>query len=364
MEEQTSTKIKLKDYEIQIGDTYKLDTKHKIAAGAFGDVFEGQNVKNAEKVAIKLERVDAQFPQLFYESKIYMSLQGGVGIPNIHWCGNQKNYNILIIDLLGPTLENLFNTHNKQFTLKTVLQIGDQILQRIEFIHSRNFVHRDITPENFACGNEEMQKEKIIYIFDFGLSKRYRDPKTGLHINYKDNAGIIGCIRYCSINALLGLEQGRRDDMEAIGYMLVYFMKGKLPWQGIKAKNMKDKFRKLKERKLETTVKELCTGLPDEFQQFLSYAREIQFEDKPDYHLMRRLLKQCADKNKIKFDGKFDWIKEEDNIFGKDVMQFNLLDEEKDKENEKKERKKKRGKTVKIKTHFDDEEEEEEHNDN
>jgi serine/threonine protein kinase len=260
-----------------------------------------------------------------------MYLHGGVGIPNLLWCGIQKNYNILIMELLGKSLEDLLNLCQRKFQLKTVLMIADQILKRIEYIHNRNFIIRDMKPQNFLIGLEK-EKRNTIYAIDFGIAKRYRDPKTGLHINYKEGCDLMGCARFASINALLGIEQSRRDDIEAFGYMMVYLAKGTLPWIGLRAKNMKEKYRKLKERKIETNLIDLCHGLPDELKIIINYAREIQFEDKPDYNLIKKLIKSAMDRNKIKNDQKFEWnqiLEEEDK---KNILFLDLKDDEKDNE--------------------------------
>ena len=141
----------------------------------------------------------------------------------------------MIIDLLGPNIEDLFSLCNKKFNLKTVLLLADQMLQRIEYVHSKSYIHRDIKPENFLMGLGK--KSHIVHIIDFGLSKKYRDPKTLQHIPYRENKTLTGTARYASINAHLGIEQSRRDDLEAIAYMLIYLIKGYLPWQGIRVSN-------------------------------------------------------------------------------------------------------------------------------
>jgi serine/threonine protein kinase len=236
-----------------------------------------------------------------------MALQGGIGIPKLHWCGSQGNYNILIMDLLGHSIEDLFTYCKRKFTLLTTLMLVDQMLSRIEFIHSRNFIHRDVKPDNFLMGRGT--KKHQVYAIDFGLAKRYRDPRTGLHIPYKDGKSLTGTARYASINTHLGIEQSRRDDIEALGYILVYFMKGSLPWQGLKARNVKEKYEKIKERKISTTLDSLCQGLCDQFKTFIQYARDLKFEDRPDYIYLRGIIKQICERNSLTFNyNKYDWI--------------------------------------------------------
>ena len=152
-------------------------------------------------------------------------------------------------------------------------------------------------------------KKHQVYVIDFGLAKRYRDPRTGLHIPYKDGKSLTGTARYASINTHLGIEQARRDDIEAIGYILVYFMKGNLPWQGLKARNVKEKYEKIKEKKISTNLDDLCQGLPDEFKTFIQYARDLKFEDRPDYSYLREIIRQICEKEHLTFNyNKYDWI--------------------------------------------------------
>jgi serine/threonine protein kinase len=294
------------DYEIKIGEHFKLNAKKKLGSGAFGEIYYGTNSKIGSEVAIKLEPIKSKNPQLLYESKLYLSVTGGVGIPNIHWCGTQGNYNIMIIDLLGPSLEDLFNYCKRKFSVKTVTLIGEQMLSRLEYIHQKSFIHRDVKPDNFCIG---LGKNKnIVHVIDFGLAKRFRDPKTGMHIPIKEGKSLTGTARYASINTHLGIEQARRDDLEALAYVMIYFLKGELPWQGLKAKNMKEKYEKIMEKKISTNIDILTKGLPEEIATFLNYTREIRFEDKPDYNYIKSLFKKIVEKEKIENDNNFDWI--------------------------------------------------------
>jgi casein kinase 1 len=214
------------------------------------------------------------------------------------------------MDLLGDSLEKKFNQCNRKFSLLTVLMIMEQLVSRIEFIHSKNLLHRDIKPDNFLVGRGK--KSNIIYAIDFGLSKKYRDSKSGLHIPYRDGKSLTGTARYASINTHLGVEQSRRDDIEALGYIMVYFLRGSLPWQGMVINDPKKKYDKIKQLKYDIKLEDLCAGLPKECIKFIQYARDMKFEDRPDYSYLRHLLRTAAQKNGLVFDNtKFDWIVKE-----------------------------------------------------
>jgi len=137
-----------------------------------------------EDVAIKLETIRTRHPQLLRETKIYRSLHGSVGVPAVRWYGVEGDYNVMVMDLLGKSLEDLFNECGRRFTLKTVLMIAEQLLMRLEYIHTRCYIHRDIKPDNFLMGRGNRQK--VVFIIDFGLAKMYRDPRTHRHIPYRE----------------------------------------------------------------------------------------------------------------------------------------------------------------------------------
>jgi casein kinase 1 len=289
--------------ELRVGGKYRLG--RKIGSGSFGDIYIGTNVQTGEEVAIKLESIKSRHPQLLYESKLYKILAGGVGIPNVHWYGVEGDYNVMVIDLLGPSLEDLFSFCNRKFSLKTVLMLADQMINRVEYVHAKNFIHRDIKPDNFLIGLGK--KANQVHIIDFGLAKKYRDPKTQQHIPYRENKNLTGTARYASVNTHLGIEQSRRDDLEAVGYVLMYFNRGSLPWQGLKANDKKEKYEKIMEKKMSTPVEILCKHFPCEFVTYLNYCRSLRFEDRPDYAYLRRLLKDLFFRESYQYDFVFDW---------------------------------------------------------
>ena len=315
---------------------YSIDPKKLLGKGSFGKIYAGINKTTGGEIAIKLEPLTTEQPQLVYEYKIYKYLQSGFGIPKVYECSKDKKYTILIMDLLGDSLEKKFNECNRKFSLLTVLMIMEQLVSRIEFIHSKNLLHRDIKPDNFLVGRGN--KNNIIYAIDFGLSKKYRDSKTGLHIPYRDGKSLTGTARYASINTHLGIEQSRRDDIEALGYIMVYFLKGSLPWQGMVINDPKKKYDKIKQLKCDIKLEVLCEGLPKECIKFIQYARDMKFEDRPDYHYLRELLRKAAKKNGLQFDSsKFDWIIKEEEEEKRKKEEEKNTDKEEDKNQDNKE---------------------------
>eukprot|EP01061_Rhynchopus_euleeides_P024689 TRINITY_DN397_c0_g1_i6.p1 TRINITY_DN397_c0_g1~~TRINITY_DN397_c0_g1_i6.p1 ORF type:complete len:343 (+),score=125.62 TRINITY_DN397_c0_g1_i6:78-1031(+) len=292
--------------DLRVGLKYKIG--QKIGAGSFGDIYQGTNIQTGEPVAIKLEPAKSRHPQLLYESRLYKILNSGsvtIGVPRVYFYGQEGDYNAMVIDMLGPSLEDLFNYCDRKLTVKSTLMIADQMISRVEFSHNKNFLHRDIKPDNFLMG--VAKKGNIVYMIDFGLAKKYRDPKTHQHIPYKEGKNLTGTARYASINTHIGIEQGRRDDLEAVGYVLMYFLRGSLPWQGLKAQTKKQKYDRISEKKMSTPVETLCKGFPGEFATYLNYTRSLRFEDKPDYQYLRKLLRDLFIKEGYMMDYVFDW---------------------------------------------------------
>ncbi|EDK46669.1 casein kinase I [Lodderomyces elongisporus] len=289
--------------DLRVGKKYRIG--RKIGSGSFGDIYLGTNIISGEEVAIKLENTKAKHPQLEYEAKVYKALSGGVGIPFVRWYGTECDYNAMVIDLLGPSLEDLFNYCNRKFTYKTVLLLADQLICRIEYIHARCFIHRDIKPDNFLMGIGRRGSQ--VNVIDFGLAKKYRDPRTHLHIPYRENKNLTGTARYASVNTHLGIEQSRRDDLESLGYVLIYFCRGSLPWQGLKAATKRQKYDRIMEKKMTTPNNILCKGLPSEFLDYMNYIKTLRFDDKPDYAYLRKLFRDLFKRENYRYDYVFDW---------------------------------------------------------
>jgi serine/threonine protein kinase len=289
---------------VQVGGRYC--TYKRIGGGSFGEVYVGEHISSGEEVAIKMESGNSRPAQLFNESKMLRCLAGGVGIPIFKWFGVEADCRILVTEFLGKSLETLFAECHRKFSLKTVLMIADQLFRRIEFIHRRGILHRDIKPDNFVIGRGA--KANVIYTIDFGLSKPYLDAKTKQHIPFAQGRPLVGTMQFTSINTHLGIEQSRRDDLESLGYLFVYLLRGSLPWAGLKAQPRHERSQMFGEEKMTTSIEGLCGGLPHEFGDFLREIRKLNFSDEPNYSNYRDMFRALFIREGFVYDALFDWV--------------------------------------------------------
>ncbi|KAF9111594.1 casein kinase I [Mortierella sp. AM989] len=290
-----------------VGVHYRVGKK--IGEGSFGIIYEGKlSIGALDIVAIKFEPRKSDAPQLRDEYRTYKILAGSTGIPNAFYFGQEGLHNILCLDLLGPSLEDLFDMCGRKFTIKTTVMVAKQMLSRVQTIHEKNLIYRDIKPDNFLVGKPHTKHANLVHVVDFGMAKQYRDPKTKQHIPYRERKSLSGTARYMSINTHLGREQSRRDDLEAMGHVFMYFLRGGLPWQGLKAATNKQKYEKIGEKKQSTPIKELCEGFPEEFGIYLNYVRKLSFEETPDYDFLRDLFTKALKSIGEVEDGVYDWM--------------------------------------------------------
>ena len=287
----------------------KFQVKKKLGEGAFGEVYLGQSILTKEYVALKIEPRKIAKPILQNEAFTIFTL-AGPGIPAVKSFGKLKNYNVLVEPLLGKSLFDIFAENHKEMPIEDICLIGQQIIDRIQWVHSKYIVHRDIKPDNFLVGRED---PNIIYLIDFGLSQQYRSTTTGKHIRFGFTGKLTGTVRFASANALRGGEQSRRDDIESIGYMMVYFMKKRLPWQGVTGTRKMERYLKIYKMKKNTSPEELCKGLPEEMTDYIRYAKQLEFEQEPNYNYLRKCFSKILKRIHTTNDQLvFSWIKLKD----------------------------------------------------
>ena len=282
------------DYEV-IFNKYIIE--NKIGKGSFGTVYTAINQETNEKVAVKTEINNNKVQVGLLESEYLRmnALKGYIGIPKVYQFGKVKGFNILIMELLGKSLGEIFQKQNKKFSLKTICVLGVDMIKLIEHVHEKQYLHRDIKPDNFVMGREKYKD--VLYLIDFGLAKRYINS-YGQHIPFKSGKSMTGTARYCSIYTHQGIEQSRRDDLESIGYVLLYFLRGNLPWQGVKVKNTEKHYEKIGNIKQLTSIDELCDGFPEQFKYYFNYVKQLEFDNDPNYNFLIELfegvLRKCC----------------------------------------------------------------------
>lgn len=234
----------------------------------------------------------------------------------------------MIMQLLGKSLETILHSlPSKKMSIKTVCMISYQAISIIEHVHSRYFIHRDIKPDNFCVGEETTS---LLYLIDFGLAKMFIDPETKKQIPMTARKKLTGTARYASIHALMGIEQSRRDDLESFAYVIVYLLCGSLPWQGIMMKNKEDKYAAILERKKNISNEELCKNLPKYIKLYVSYVKNLQYEEEPDYDYLKGLFEECIKGMNETYDNIYDWSSNINlntvlsNCGAKDVNNFTL----------------------------------------
>ena len=285
----------------------KYKTCELIGNGSFGEIYKCKNIETKQNLAIKLERIDANYPQLENEYNVYKELQGEEHVPKIYDFGSTKTHKYLVMDALGSSIDCAFDDCGQKFSPKTVLMLAAQMITCVETLHRHKYIHRDIKPDNFIMGLGE--KSRTVLIIDMGLSKRYVTDDNE-HVPMLDGRGFSGTVRYASINALMGITPSRRDDLEALGYVWVFLMKGKLPWSYLeKEKNLPNRYMQYAECKKKHVLTDLCDGLPQELKMYFRTVLQLEFEEEPDYSFLRSIVIQALANYGTKIDFVYDWTK-------------------------------------------------------
>ncbi|CAD8047005.1 unnamed protein product [Paramecium sonneborni] len=279
--------------------------KKRISSGSFGVVYQGFDLRSTENVAIKVEKqeIDDLF-SLDREIQILRNLQGVAQIPKLLWAGKDQGNNVMVIQLLGRDLTHYLR-QRKRFSLGCVLGIADQMLTILEVIHNKGIIHRDLKPENILTGKE--REQNLIYLVDYGIAKQFKDKDDKI-IPYRENKPFLGTSRYASIAAHKGYELSRKDDLESLGYMLIFLLKGSLPWQNISYKNEDEKVKQVGLMKMRITAQELCQDLPIEFMRYIDIVKKMNYHSKPDYRYFQSLFRRVSNQQQVEY--RFDWYDE------------------------------------------------------
>ena len=294
---------------ISVGDCdHKTVLLNRISGGSFGEVYLGELKETGQRVGVKIEPRNLATQYLLHEGNVYRKLEGGPGMPRVHWFGHHgSEYSVLVMELLGPTIQHLFAQCSYKLSLKTVLMLADQMLSIIQHVHTHDFVHRDISPSNFMMGCGANAKK--LYLIDFGHSKKVTSTFKYIpgRMRQSMTRPMVGTPRFASVFTHEGKEESRRDDLESLGFIWVYLLKGRLPWQGLPCHNHEEKLAKIHHMKRTLSLDVLCEGLPKEFASYIGYVRSLRVHDVPDYEDIKNFFRALAAKEGIQYDEEFDW---------------------------------------------------------
>ncbi|KAK1812543.1 casein kinase I [Friedmanniomyces endolithicus] len=289
-------------YDRPINGKYVLT--QRLGKGGFGVVYLG----NDQALALKLEHHSFDPSFLEEETRRYEAFQDAAGFPKVYWSGWHDDFRVMAFELLGPTLEDLFAYRGHCFSLKTTLLIVDQILVRLEQLHSSGVIHRDIKPQNFVLGTGT--NGSVIYVTDFGLADEYTISRVKAEEEeIPPRSHLVGTARFASIRGHQGQAQSPMDDLESLGYMMVFFVLGRLPWQGLQAYGRGEKTRAVMEKKMATSAEQLCEELPEEFAQYMQEVKDIPAGVRPHYDELRHKFRRLAVREGVRYDHVFDWTR-------------------------------------------------------
>jgi serine/threonine protein kinase len=270
--------------------TLKIEGKYEVLSelgeGSFGKIFKGVNVNTGVEIAVKIEKDEGGI-LLKNEAYMYRQLSDMTGIPTMRSFGVEDKYTYLVMDLLGGTLEELLQTHGGKMPLRMAIIIGLQMMKRVEELHKRGIIHRDIKPDNFLFGRDSTKS--VLHIVDFGLAKYYVDSNKK-HIERRTGRKMTGTSRYVSVNIHNGITPSRRDDVESVGYIMLYLLDGVLPWQNILCSDS-ERNEIITDYKKTDRLWEHFQHHSGEFITFIQYCRKLEFDEEPNYLYLNGLLK-------------------------------------------------------------------------
>ena len=264
----------------------KYSIKYLISKGSFGEVYFGTNIIDGKNYALKTEERSIEESVLKHECYVLLNLKGP-GIPSVISYGVSGKYNILVENLLGKSIQDIWEAKKRKFNLKDTCVFAIQAISRLEYVHSKNYIHRDIKPSNFLVGNPDNSQ---LYLIDFGNARKYKSSKTGKHIKLIKRKKVFGSLIFLSTNAVNAIEQTRKDDLETLGYAIIYLYIGSLPWSSFKHKNLTQGVLKIREERKKISIEKICDGMPNEMNIYLNYVNNLKYEECPDYEYLRKLF--------------------------------------------------------------------------
>ncbi|KAF7038011.1 hypothetical protein CFC21_048256 [Triticum aestivum] len=277
--------------KVQVGHSPQYKVERKLGKGGFGQVYVGRRVSggtertgpDAYEVALKFEHRNSKGCNYGppYEWQVYSSLNGCYGVPWVHYKGRQGDYYVLVMDILGPSLWDVWNSLGQTMTPSMVACIAVEAISILEKLHAKGFVHGDVKPENFLLGQPGSPDEKKLFLIDLGLASRWKETSSGQHVDYDQRPDIFrGTIRYASVHAHLGRTGSRRDDLESLAYTLIFLLRGRLPWQGYQGEN---KSFLVCKKKMSISPDLMCCYCAPPFKLFLETVTNMKFDEEPNY---------------------------------------------------------------------------------
>ena len=282
----------------------KYSIKYLISKGSFGEVYLGTNIINGKNYALKVEEIKSGILYLKNECYILLNLKGP-GIPSVISFGVSDNYNILVENLLGKSIWDIWNEKKCKFILKDTCLFAIQAISLLEYVHSKNYLHRDIKPANFLVGNPDNSQ---LYLIDFGNAKKFRSSKTGKHIMYMKSKFIKGALLFLSMNIFRGIETTRKDELESLGLVIIYLFLGSLPWSNEKFYSIKDGFIKIASIRQKFSNEDICKGMPKEMNDYMNYVMSLNYEQCPNYEYLRKLFMNVLAKIGESNEALFSWV--------------------------------------------------------